>query len=141
LRRVPRAGREPGRAAGPRCVASRGGTVRLGTLAAAIALAHCRSLPDAASMSQEFVILGGARTPMAEYSGTPGHGLFKDLSALELGAIATRAALERTGVEPARVDGAFFGNALQTSNDAIYGARHVALKAGLPQETPCLTVN
>src|SRR5690606_23358627 len=100
-----------------------------------------RSLPDAASMSQEFVILGGARTPMAEYSGTPGHGLFKDLSALELGAVATRAALERTGVEPARVDGAFFGNALQTSNDAIYGARHVALKAGLPQETPCLTVN
>lgn len=78
---------------------------------------------------------------MAEYSGTPGFGLFKDLSALELGAIATKAALERTGVAPDQVDQIFVGNALQTSNDAIYGARHVGLKAGLPIETPALTVN
>ncbi len=92
-------------------------------------------------MQHEIVILGGARTPMAEYSGTPGYGLFKDVSALDLGAIATKAALERTGVQPDQVGQIFFGNALQTSNDAIYGARHVGLKAGLPIEVPALTVN
>jgi len=90
---------------------------------------------------QDIVILGGARTAMAEYSGTPGHGLFKDMSAIELGAAATTAALERTGVQPDQVDQVFVGNALQTSADAIYGARHVGLKAGLPIETPALTVN
>ena len=89
----------------------------------------------------EIVILGGARTPMAEYSGTPGYGLFKDMSAIELGAAATRAALERTGVKADQIDQVFIGNALQTSADAIYGARHVGLKAGLPIETPALTVN
>ena len=92
-------------------------------------------------MHKDFVILGGARTPMAEYVGTPGFGLLGDLSAIELGAIATRAALERTGVKPEQVDQVFVGNALQTSNDAIYGARHVALKAGIPLEVPALTVN
>jgi acetyl-CoA acetyltransferase family protein len=92
-------------------------------------------------MTTELVILGGARTPMAEYSGTPGYGLLKDLSAIELGAIATKATLERTGVKPGEVEQVFFGNALQTSNDAIYGARHVGLRAGLPIEAPALTVN
>jgi acetyl-CoA acyltransferase 2 len=92
-------------------------------------------------MASEFVILGGARTPMAEYSGTPGYGLFKDLSALELGALATKGALERTGIAADQIEQVFFGNALQTSNDAIYGARHVALKAGMKQETAALTVN
>jgi acetyl-CoA acetyltransferase family protein len=90
---------------------------------------------------QDLVILGGARTAMAEYSGTPGFGLFKDLSAIELGALAAKAALERCGVQPDQVDQVFFGNALQTSNDAIYGARHVALRAGLPIDVPALTVN
>jgi acetyl-CoA acetyltransferase family protein len=92
-------------------------------------------------MSQEFVILGGARTAMAEYAGTPGFGLFQDLSAIELGAIATRAALERTGVTPDQVDEVFIGNVNQTSADAIYGARHVALKAGIPIERAALTLN
>ena len=92
-------------------------------------------------MTTDFVILGGARTPMAEYSGTPGFGLFADLTAIELGAHATRAALERTKVAPAQVDQVFFGNCNQTSADALYGARHIALRAGLPIETPALTVN
>ncbi|HEY7409782.1 MAG TPA: acetyl-CoA C-acyltransferase [Vicinamibacteria bacterium] len=87
-------------------------------------------------MSQEVVILGGARTPMAEYVGA-----LKDVSALELGAVAARAALARTGAPAASVDHVVMGNALQTSGDAIYGARHVALKAGIPVETPALTVN
>ena len=81
-------------------------------------------------------ILGGARTPMAEYVGA-----LKGISALALGAIAARAALARTGVKPADVDHVVFGNVLQTSSDAVYGARHVGLKAGLPIEVPALTVN
>ena len=87
-------------------------------------------------MSDEVFILGGARTPMTEYTGA-----LKDVSALELGAIASRAALAKTGVKPEWVDHAVFGNVLQTSSDAIYGARHVALKAGVPNDVPALTVN
>jgi acetyl-CoA acetyltransferase family protein len=81
-------------------------------------------------------ILGGARTPMADYTGK-----LKDFSALELGAIAARAALERTNVKPEHVDHVIVGNVLQTSADAVYGARHVGLKAGIPVEVPALTVN
>jgi acetyl-CoA acetyltransferase family protein len=87
-------------------------------------------------MKEDVVILAGARTPMAEYVGS-----FKDVSALELGGHAAKAALERSGVAPASVDHVVMGNALQTSGDAIYGARHVGLKAGVPIETPALTVN
>jgi acetyl-CoA acetyltransferase family protein len=87
-------------------------------------------------MSGDVFILGGARTPMADYTGK-----LKDFSALELGAIAARAAMERTGVAPADVDHVVFGNVLQTSADAVYGARHVGLKAGLPIDVPALTVN
>jgi acetyl-CoA acetyltransferase family protein len=81
-------------------------------------------------------ILGGARTPMAEYGGA-----LKDVSALELGAMASRAAFAKTGVKPEWIDHTVVGNVLQTSSDAIYGARHVALKAGVPIEVPALTVN
>src|SRR5947199_10177719 len=87
-------------------------------------------------MPAEVVILGGARTAMAEYVGA-----FKEVSALELGGHASRAALERTRVEPAWIDHVVMGNALQTSGDAIYGARHVGLKAGVPVDVPALTVN
>ena len=86
-------------------------------------------------MSDVFVI-GGARTPMTDYTGA-----LKDVSALELGAIAARAAFAKTGVRPEWVDHAVVGNVMQTSSDAIYGARHVALKAGVPIEVPALTVN
>jgi acetyl-CoA acetyltransferase family protein len=87
-------------------------------------------------MEQDVVILGGARTPMAEYVGA-----FKDVSAIELGAQAAKAALERSNVQAGWVDHVVMGNALQTSGDAIYGARHVGLKAGLPIEVPALTLN
>ena len=87
-------------------------------------------------MNKDIYILGGARTPMAEYAGK-----LKDISALELGAIASRAAMERTGVKPEAIDHVVFGNVLQTSSDAVYGARHVGLKTGLPIEVPALTVN
>ncbi|HEY3884187.1 MAG TPA: acetyl-CoA C-acyltransferase [Vicinamibacterales bacterium] len=84
----------------------------------------------------DIFILGGARTPMAEYNGK-----LKDISAIELGAIAARAAMARTHVKPEQIDHVVFGNVLQTSADAVYGARHVGLKAGLPVEVPALTVN
>ena len=81
-------------------------------------------------------LIGGARTPMGEYAGA-----LKDMSATELGAIAARAALERTGVEPGWVDHVVIGNVIQSSADAIYHARHVGLKAGIPIEVPALVVN
>jgi acetyl-CoA acetyltransferase family protein len=92
-------------------------------------------------MQPELVIVGGARTAMAEYSGTPGFGKFKDVSAIDLAAHAAKAALERCRARPEHVDETFVGNAAQSSSDAIYGARHVALKAGVPIERPALTVN
>jgi acetyl-CoA acetyltransferase family protein len=87
-------------------------------------------------MPNDVFILGGARTPMTEYNGA-----LKDVSAIDLGAVAARAALARTGVDPAWVDHTVVGNVMQTSSDAIYGARHVALKAGVPIDVPALTVN
>jgi acetyl-CoA acyltransferase 2 len=88
------------------------------------------------NMNMNIYILGGARTPMGEYTGK-----LKDLSAIELGAVAARAAIERTGVKPEMVEHVVFGNVLQTSADAVYGARHVGLKAGAPVDVPALTVN
>jgi len=85
---------------------------------------------------KEIVIVAGKRTPMAEYG-----GVLRDYSALELGSIAAKAAIEQSGFAPADFEHSIFGNALQTSGDALYGARHVALKAGLPVEVPALTVN
>src|SRR5688572_476653 len=87
-------------------------------------------------MDRSVYIVGGARTPMGDYTGK-----LKDFSALELGAIAARAAMTRSGVTPEAVDHVVFGNVLQTSADAVYGARHVGLKAGVPIEVPALTVN
>jgi acetyl-CoA acyltransferase 2 len=84
----------------------------------------------------DVVIVAGARTAMARYTGA-----FKDISAIELGAAASREAIRRAGTDPAEFDHAIFGNVMQTSSDALYGARHVALKAGLKTETPAVTVN
>ena len=87
-------------------------------------------------MTSDVFILGGKRTAMGEYVGA-----LKDISAIDLGAIAARGALDATGVEAEQIDHTVIGNALQTSGDAIYGARHVALKAGVPFDRPALTVN
>src|SRR6266511_4871468 len=85
---------------------------------------------------KDVFILGGARTPMTEYVGA-----LRDISALDLGATAAKGTFQKTGVSPEWVDHAVIGNVRQTSADAIYGARHVALKAGVPIEVPALTVN
>jgi acetyl-CoA acyltransferase 2 len=82
------------------------------------------------------VILHGARTPMARYMGA-----FDLTTAIELGAAASKEAIRRSGAEPADFDHMIFGNVMQTSADGLYGARHVGLKAGLPIETPAVTVN
>jgi acetyl-CoA acetyltransferase family protein len=84
----------------------------------------------------DIAIVSGARTPMGRYCGK-----LRDFSAQELAAVAATEAIKRSGVPPAEFDHAIFGNAQQTTGDALYGARHVALRAGLPIETPALTVN
>ena len=89
----------------------------------------------------DIAIVSGARTPFGRYCGK-----IKDYTAQELGAVAAKAAIERAGtdgagVDPKEFDHVVFGNAQQTSGDALYGARHVGLRAGLPIETPALTVN
>src|SRR6202050_3299852 len=84
----------------------------------------------------DIAIVSGARTPFGRYCGK-----LKDFTAQELGAIAAKGAIERSGVDPKDFDPAVFGNAQQTSGDALYGARHVGLRAGLPIETLALTVN
>lgn len=87
-------------------------------------------------MERELWILEGARTPMRRFLGD-----FSGTSAIELGAVAAAGAIERAGIVPGDVQHVIFGNAQQTSVDAVYGARHVALRAGIPEVTPALTVN
>jgi len=84
----------------------------------------------------DVVFLSGVRTGFGAFGGT-----LKDLSATELGAVAARHALERSAVPADQIGHSVFGNALQTSADAIYCARHIGLKAGLPIEAPAVTVN
>jgi len=84
----------------------------------------------------DIAIVSGARTPFGRYCGK-----LKDFTAQELAAVASKGAIERSGIDPKEFDHAVFGNAQQTSGDALYGARHVGLRAGLPIETPALTVN
>src|SRR5437660_3495684 len=84
----------------------------------------------------DVVIVAGARTPMARYTGA-----FSEVNAIDLAAHASKEAIRRSGVDPGEFDHAIFGNVMQTSADALYGARHVGLKAGLKIETPAVTVN
>src|SRR5271165_394976 len=93
-------------------------------------------LPAMSNTFPEIAIVNGARTPMGRYCGK-----LRDFSAMDLGAIAAKEAMQRSGVEPGEIDHCVMGNAQQTSSDAIYGARHVALKAGVPIEVPAITVN
>ena len=87
-------------------------------------------------MPTDIAIISGARTPMGRYCGK-----LRDFTAMELGAVAAKGAMERAQLDAKEFDHVVFGNAQQTSGDALYGARHVALRAGLPIETPALTVN
>ncbi|HKI26921.1 MAG TPA: acetyl-CoA C-acetyltransferase [Candidatus Sulfotelmatobacter sp.] len=84
----------------------------------------------------DIAIVSGARTPFGRYCGK-----LKDFTAQELGAVAAKGAIERSGIDAEEFDHVVMGNAQQTSGDALYGARHVGLRAGIPIETPALTVN
>ncbi|NIM49826.1 MAG: acetyl-CoA C-acyltransferase [Gemmatimonadales bacterium] len=84
----------------------------------------------------DVVFLSGVRTGFGKFGGT-----LREFSATQLGVVTARHAVERAGVEQDSIDHVVFGNALQTSADAIYLARHVGLQAGLPTEVPAVTVN
>ena len=86
--------------------------------------------------NKKIVILSAARTPFGKFCGA-----LKDLTATELGVVAARAALERGGIKPEEIDHVIFGNVLQTSADAVYLARHIGLKSGIPPSVPALAVN
>ncbi len=87
-------------------------------------------------MAIDILICEGARTPFGEFGKS-----LKDISAIDLGVIAAQEALKRNGLSPEKIDHVVLGNAMQTSADAIYGARHVGLKTGIPITSPALTVN
>ena len=86
-------------------------------------------------MSGVFVV-AAKRTPFGAFG-----GLFKSISATELGAVSTKAALAQANLDPSKVDSCFFGNVIQSSSDAAYLARHVALQSGCAISTPSLTIN
>jgi len=87
-------------------------------------------------MHKDIFVVEGARTPFGAFGGA-----FKDVSATELGVAAAQGALDRSGISPESVDHVLFGNVIQSSPDAVYLARHVGLRAGVPQEVPALTLN
>lgn len=89
------------------------------------------------SISQnDVVVVAGARTPFGNFG-----GVLADFTATDLAVHAAQAALERSGVPKERIDDVVFGNVMQTSADAIYLARHVGLRAGIPVGVPALTLN
>jgi acetyl-CoA C-acetyltransferase len=85
--------------------------------------------------ADEVVIVAAARTPIGRYGGA-----FRNVHPAELGAVATRAALERAGIEPALVDEALFGHARQAGSGPN-PARQVVRRAGLPDSVPAQTIN
>src|SRR5260370_11391600 len=86
-------------------------------------------------MAREVVIVGAARTPVGAFLGS-----LSSLTAPQLGAAAIKAALERAGVSPSKVDEVFMGCVLQAGVGQA-PARQAALFGGLPDTVPCTTVN
>lgn len=87
-------------------------------------------------LSRAIYIVAAKRTPFGTFG-----GMLKKHSATDLGVLAAKAALEAGGVDPSIVDAVCVGNVAQTSTDAIYLARHIGLKSGVPIEVPALTIN
>jgi acetyl-CoA C-acetyltransferase len=83
----------------------------------------------------EIVIVGAARTPIGRYGGA-----FRTLHPAELGAVATRAALDRSGIDPASVDDVWIGHARQAGSGPN-PARQVVRRAGLADAVPAQTIN
>lgn len=87
-------------------------------------------------MTHDIVFTAAVRTGFGTFGGT-----LKDFTATDLAVIAGEAALAQGGVAPEAIAHVIVGNAMQTSVDAMYLARHVALRCGLPIATPAVTVN
>src|SRR6266550_108726 len=87
-------------------------------------------------MMQDVYIIDGARTPVGLLQGS-----LSNVSAIELGIIASKGAIERSRVDPNLIDQIVMGNVIQSSKDAVYLPRHIGLKVGIPIETPALVVN
>ncbi|MCG3173462.1 MAG: Beta-ketothiolase BktB [Myxococcota bacterium] len=87
-------------------------------------------------LDRDIYILSGKRTAFGTFSGT-----LKDYSATDLGVEAAKAAIAQSGVQAKDINHVVFGNVLQTSRDAIYLARHIGLRSGLPEPVPAVTVN
>ena len=85
---------------------------------------------------EQAVILDGVRTAFGTFGGT-----IKDISATELGVITAKKAMEKAGINPSEISESIYGNVVPSEKNAIYLARHIGLKAGLPIEVPALTVN
>ena len=93
--------------------------------------------PPAMSINEnDVVVVAAARTPFGNFGGT-----LASLTATDLAVHAGQAAIARSGVPADRIDDVVFGNVMQTSADAIYLARHVGLRAGVPIGVPALTLN
>ncbi|NVB38784.1 acetyl-CoA C-acetyltransferase [Pseudenhygromyxa sp. WMMC2535] len=88
------------------------------------------------TLSRAIYIVAAKRTPFGAFGGS-----LKDLSAIDLQVVAAQAALEAGAVNPEIVDHVVVGNVCQTSADALYMARHVGLRSGVPVPSPALTVN
>ncbi|MFO0669100.1 MAG: acetyl-CoA C-acetyltransferase [Polyangiaceae bacterium] len=89
-----------------------------------------------AKLSKSIVIVGAKRTAFGTLLGS-----LKGMSATDLAVHAAKAAIQQSGIAGDKIGHVIVGNVMQTSPDAIYCARHVGLKAGLPITTPALTVN
>jgi acetyl-CoA acetyltransferase family protein len=87
-------------------------------------------------MSKEIVFVAAKRTAFGALLGS-----FKAMTATELAIVAGKAALDESGLRADEIQHVIVGNVIQTSPDAIYLARHVGLKLGVPIEVPALTVN
>jgi acetyl-CoA acyltransferase 2 len=81
-------------------------------------------------------LVAAKRTPFGSFGGS-----LKAMSATDLGVASSVAALEAGKIDPLLIDSVFFGNVIQSSADAAYLSRHVALRAGCQQKTPALTIN
>jgi acetyl-CoA acyltransferase 2 len=85
---------------------------------------------------ENIVFLSGVRTAFGDFGGS-----LREISATDLGVHAAKAAIAKAAIKPEEVNHVLFGNVLQTSTDAVYLARHVGLKAGVPIPVPAVTVN
>src|SRR5512143_419622 len=89
-----------------------------------------------AKLSKSIVIVAAKRTAFGTMQGA-----LKGVTATDLAVHASKAALAQSKIAADAIGHVIIGNVMQTSADAIYCARHVGLKAGLPITTPALTVN